>query len=370
MTTYNKPAVLPAWAEDKVGIPADYLQPSDADIKAGWPLSAIAPSRQRFNWLINWASNAVRYFMQRGLVSYDAAETYGVGSRVNGDDGKTYVSIQAANVNHTPSASPAWWERWGYTFTELTAFLVSAKSAHGQCELTLSGGNALLMPKNGNKLMVGGVQCTIPAAGVNLAPPATTLLNYFLYATAAGGAVNGMVASATAYALDATTGVYTMAGDTTKTLVGQGRTVGSAWSLLRSWFNRGHTAAHAALQANAATSSVTFIELSTTLRNEVLLWAGEVWTLFSTGECFNTISGTGMFAGLGIDGITPQDIYAASQTAVAGISAGPLSYGVPISDLAEGYHYATLLCRTSGGVATWSGNAITINRTTLHSKVG
>lgn len=41
---------------------------------------------------------------------------------------------------------------------------------HGQCRLTLSGGNLLLLPYNGNKLIVDGQVRTIPAAGVSLAP--------------------------------------------------------------------------------------------------------------------------------------------------------------------------------------------------------
>lgn len=108
MTIYNKPAVLPAWAEDKVGVPADMLQPVDADIKVGWPLSAIPPSRQRFNWLLNYAMNAVRYFMQRGLPAYDAAEDYPLHARVQDASGNEYRCIQAG-TGHTPATSPTWW---------------------------------------------------------------------------------------------------------------------------------------------------------------------------------------------------------------------------------------------------------------------
>jgi hypothetical protein len=119
MTQYTKPPVKPAWAETAAN-PADIIVPANSDIQAGWPLSAVPPSRQRFNWILNWCSNAIRYFMQRGLVDYDATESYAIGARVIGDDGKTYKCIQAG-VGQTPSTATAYWERWGYTASELAA---------------------------------------------------------------------------------------------------------------------------------------------------------------------------------------------------------------------------------------------------------
>lgn len=113
-----KPPVLPTWAES-----GDQVQPSNAEIQVGWPLSNTPPARQRFNWLLNYLMNGVRYFARRGLPDYDAAETYKIGDRVIGDDGKTYRSLQDANVGNTPSTATAWWERWGFTKAELTAEL-------------------------------------------------------------------------------------------------------------------------------------------------------------------------------------------------------------------------------------------------------
>lgn len=114
----TKPTVLPAWAES-----GDKVQPSNAEIQIGWPLSSIPPSRQRFNWLLNFLANGVRYFTRRGMPDYGNDETYMIGDRVIGDDGKTYRSIQDTNLNHTPSSSPTWWERWGYSSAEMDALL-------------------------------------------------------------------------------------------------------------------------------------------------------------------------------------------------------------------------------------------------------
>jgi hypothetical protein len=113
-----KPPVLPTWADS-----GDQVQPSNAEIQVGWPLTNTPPARQRWNWLLNYLMNGVRYFARRGMPDYGADETYMTGDRVIGDDGKTYRSIQDTNLNHTPSSSPLWWERWGFSKTELTAEL-------------------------------------------------------------------------------------------------------------------------------------------------------------------------------------------------------------------------------------------------------
>lgn len=119
-TQYTKPTVTPAWAESAAN-PGNIVKPDDAFIQAGWPLSGIPPSRQRFNWALNYVANAVRYFMQRGLPDYDAAETYRTGSLVIGNDGGYYRSLVDNNVGHSPSASPSQWVRWGLTIADVNA---------------------------------------------------------------------------------------------------------------------------------------------------------------------------------------------------------------------------------------------------------
>jgi microcystin-dependent protein len=112
----TKPPVLPAWADA-----GDKVQPSNAELSVGWPVSSTPPSRQRFNWVLNYVANAVRYFSRRGLVDYDAAETYMTGDRIIGDDGKTYRSLIDNNTAQTPSTSPTKWERWGFSQSDLGA---------------------------------------------------------------------------------------------------------------------------------------------------------------------------------------------------------------------------------------------------------
>jgi hypothetical protein len=104
----TKPAVLPAWAETATPT-TDIVQPSNAEIQAGWPLSTTPPARQRFNWVLNFCANAVRYFCRAGLPDYDAAETYIIGDITRGDDGKIYRSKVNANIANTPSTHATQW---------------------------------------------------------------------------------------------------------------------------------------------------------------------------------------------------------------------------------------------------------------------
>jgi hypothetical protein len=112
----TKPPVLPAWADA-----GDKVQPSNAELSVGWPVSSTPPSRQRFNWVLNYVANAVRYFSRRGMPDYDAAETYMTGDRIIGDDGKTYRSLIDNNTAQTPSTSPTKWERWAFSQSDLGA---------------------------------------------------------------------------------------------------------------------------------------------------------------------------------------------------------------------------------------------------------
>lgn len=165
MTTYAKPSVLPAWGETNT-TSADMVQPANAAIQTGFPLSATPPARQTFNWLLNWASNAIRYFMQRGLADYDAAETYSLNSRCIGDDGNTYVSIQAANIGNTPSTSPTWWVKWGLKISDVASVVAAgglqfAPSAGLAFAVNTALTNAVV--GSWGQIQAGGVTVTLPS---------------------------------------------------------------------------------------------------------------------------------------------------------------------------------------------------------------
>jgi hypothetical protein len=96
------------WAES-----GDKTQPKKEWLQLGWPMSSVPPSRQRFNWVLNFLMNGVRYLTRRGVPDYSDEETYSVGDCVIGPDGRTYQSLQNDNTDHTPYSSPLHWEQWG-----------------------------------------------------------------------------------------------------------------------------------------------------------------------------------------------------------------------------------------------------------------
>lgn len=105
----TKPDVLPPWAES-----GDTVQPTNAEIQVGWPVGATPPSRQRFNWVLRYCMNGVRYIMRRGIPDWDPDDIYSEGARVQGPDGLTYESL-TTNTGATPASSPSDWRRWGLT---------------------------------------------------------------------------------------------------------------------------------------------------------------------------------------------------------------------------------------------------------------
>lgn len=172
-----KPPVLPPWADA-----GDKVQPSNAELQQGWPLSNVPPSRQRFNWLLNYLANGIRYFSRRGIADYDAAETYMVGDRVIDPNGKTYRCKVDNTSGVVPSSDAAKWERWGFTLTELNAELTtpaqfdnSTKAATtafvhtaglGFPGITVVSANTMLTAENAGQLVscngAGGITVTLP----------------------------------------------------------------------------------------------------------------------------------------------------------------------------------------------------------------
>ena len=102
MAIVTKPLPLPVWAES-----GEKVQPSNAEIAEGWPLSATPPSRQRFNWILGYSAQIGRYLMQNGIASWDADETYPPGAVVL-HEGKLWVS-QRENNGVRPGTSQADW---------------------------------------------------------------------------------------------------------------------------------------------------------------------------------------------------------------------------------------------------------------------
>lgn len=116
--TQIRPTTLPVWAEA-----GDKAQPSNSEINNGWPNSTIPPSRQRFNWILNFLANGMRYLLQRGIAEWDSAESYPIGAKV------TYGALEykslTANTNKQPDTNPSDWDIWGFTASNFSALKAS-----------------------------------------------------------------------------------------------------------------------------------------------------------------------------------------------------------------------------------------------------
>lgn len=132
----TKPPVLPVWAEA-----GDKVQPTNAELQAGWPLSNIPPARQRWNWILGFLANGIRYLTRRGISDWAADETYEIGDYSRGPDGLSYKAL-TQNTNKSPAANPADWERWAFSKSELAAEL-SKKDYKDSCRFTTTGDIAL-----------------------------------------------------------------------------------------------------------------------------------------------------------------------------------------------------------------------------------
>jgi hypothetical protein len=199
---YPKPAVRGAWADLAPvwnGSTGDIDDPGNTFVEAGWTQSTTPPPYQYFNWALNWASQGVRYFMQRGIVDWDAAELYQQGAIVQyyagpGVYADAWVSVTNNNTGVAPGTNSAYWQTAFTTPAALTAALTSyltTASALGYFapidNPNLQGAvqvpNLVQGTNNTQAANTAFVQAAILAALVNYVSNsslATTLANYAL----------------------------------------------------------------------------------------------------------------------------------------------------------------------------------------------
>ena len=230
-------------------------------------------------------------------------------------------------------------------------------SQHGQCVLAKVGSNLVLSPKDGNKLMVNGVMCTIPDGGVSLAATGLTANTFYrIYATASSGVVTGLEASTTAHATSTSTGnkgVEIKNGDETRTHVGIARVItGPAWQdtagqrFVRSYFNRPPVLCSGAFTAQRTTLATSGAEINTEIRNEFVCYADDpLWGVaaafaFNSGANYNYLA-------VSWDGAAP------TRFGVSFGTNGSEAINVSATTLAEGYHYATMFGSVGAGTATY-----------------
>ena len=257
------------------------------------------------------------------------------------------------------------------TETDLSSAGGGGASGHGQCRLTKSSTNLLLSPFDGNYLIVNATACTVPDAGVTLAPTSLAAnTTYYIYATASAGAINAMEASTTVPVISTATGnkgVFIKTADETRTLVGMARTSGStAWvdsttqRFTISYFNRRDLATVNALTSNFTTTSTSFVEAMASNRVEFLTWADELCECSVVTYNFHS----------GLDYTITKASFDGSNDSFALATYGTNGYPCTVlheAFLAVGYHYATALGKVqTSGTGTWQGNA-SISQTNVHA---
>ena len=125
---YTIPAVRHAWADSAPawnGTTGDIADPGDTAVAAGWQKTQPPPPYQYFNWALNWASSAIRYIMQNGIVDWQAAELYQTGAIVVRNN-VVYQSLVTNNTNNDPATSTLkWGPLAGYATTAMLAPLVT-----------------------------------------------------------------------------------------------------------------------------------------------------------------------------------------------------------------------------------------------------
>lgn len=225
---------------------------------------------------------------------------------------------------------------------------------HGQCYLSLSGGNLKLSPVNGNRLIINSVPYSIPDAGITLAPPAVASTTYFIYAYMNSGTMT-LEYSTTGHSTQAGTGVEIKTGDATRTLVGMARTTASnAWAdgsgqmFVLSWFNRKFKKIESAAghSYSATTSSTTPVELNgTSGRLEFIAWADEACVLLATHDVSMPAAGALAYTALEIDG---GGVWESIKAGLTGAYSAMALQGSKY--VTEGYHYLSVY----GWVAAYS----------------
>ena len=245
----------------------------------------------------------------------------------------------------------------------------------GQCRLTLSGANLLLAPFDGNRLFINGSIRTLPDAGITLGSGALAVDTTFnIYAFWSGSAIV-LEAVTTAAAVQAGTGIVIKTADATRTFVGMARTItGPLWvntpaqRFVISHFNRRSIACANAFAANRTTTSVTFVELSSTERAEFLNFADEGCNFDVSGAGQHGTANAIQYTTIGFSDATPEEGASRFQAVTVNVPY-PVALSAGNSALAAGYNYATVVGRVTSGTGTWLGSVTVGERLALTGTV-
>lgn len=248
----------------------------------------------------------------------------------------------------------------GITQTVGVGTITLAANLKAQCRLNYAATNSLTLTReDGQWIPINGTWRSIPAAGLsttNTGLPHST--RFFIYATMNSASTMELFLHPTGHTTH-TDGVEIMTGDSLKTLVGMASTNASGQfqqsatgNLVLSWFNRRAILTATPLSATISTNSGSFIELGsgfTGFRIGFLTWSNELVLVDADGLWYGGANVA--YTSVGIDAATATQASNAHQASTA----VPLAIKFATS-LSEGYHWAALVGRTTGGTTyTWEG---------------
>lgn len=312
-------------------------------------------------------TNGQIYIGSTGQVPYAAAITAGTGISIANGAGSITITNSLPGPTLPMSAANGG-----------TGVTVASAVPHGQIKCVYTS-TALVTcsPYGGNGLIISGVRYAVPSAGITASTSGLSdNTTYYLYAFMNSGTMT-LERSTTGHVTDTTAGnigVEIKSGDNTRTLVGMARrNASSNWAdsatqrFVRSWFNDPGIGTLGSFSTGRNTISATYAELNSEIRNELVVWTGEIVTVGVNGACSKATGGTGQIS-IGFDGTTAEDV-AVWTTTTATVT--PCSLVYEKTGLTEGYHYITVLALSSDGnnmgmqvLANSAGNRSTLNART------
>lgn len=369
ITVPNK--FLAIWASDESNafvtqpIPATPQTGGRASLPDGFPpICFVNPSAggvpqdgRDVNGLGYMLTAAAQFAQAGGVYKWDSAFSAAIGGYPLGAVvahativGFFWINTTANNTTN-PDASGAGW----------SGFQIANQPATS-AQLQFSSTTLLtLVPKGGGWLWINGFNYQVPSSNPTISNGGLSVNTlYYVYAAISGG--NMVLSLSTTGYTVGTNGIAVLSGDATKTLVGFLATDSSALFFAtgtRSYWNRTPARTRTALASNKTTTSATFVELDSTTRASVLVWAGEQVRFSMNGSFSNGGGGGTASSGVGFDGTTAEP--EASAVTSPGSTVIFCSVGINgvKTGLAEGSHYATMLGAVGAGTGTWLGTGLT-----------
>lgn len=359
----------------QIGVTPGAASYNDGFVPLNMTIGGTPPFGQDMNGALRAETQWCQWYQAGGVVAYDSAfQTavggYPIGAKVGSASvvGRYWTTTTADNATDPDGGGAGW--------TGSQDLVIPATSA----QLTFTSATVLtLTPKVGGQLWIA----SSGAVGFNYAVPAAlTITNagllastlYYAYAAISGGNMI-LELSTTGYAL-ASNGMPQKSGDATRTCVGMALTNGSSQFVsqdgslwVRSYFQRQLQRSRSQFSADRTTTSATFVELNTEIRNNVLVWSGEQVEFHTTGA-FACAANQSAATQIAFDGTTgeQESVAVASNS---GTNRGPCAINGVKTGLSEGNHYATLLGARDAGTATWySSNTNSTAQCTITLTVG